>query len=224
MSKIKMSILSIALLLAGAAGLQAAEPDISAAEFRKMYDSLLAGKTLSNSTEQDGMTIVTERQFGQAIDLGENDFEVPVKRVITKTKDGQMVQRVTVDILDRVNDLGSSAIIYEEARRVMVENPEAAPLDTREVEFLGLFRVSKNGKGGFDVHNFGLIPTVVVEDGKNELVGANISYSCYPESGLTNCTLTIRDYELGNYEPLVGYELKEVVGGDYVETAVEVKQ
>ena len=55
-------------------------------------------------------------------------------------------------------------------------------------------------------------------------MGANISYSCYPESGLTNCTLTIRDYELGNYEPLVGYELKEVVGGDYVETAVEVKQ
>ena len=28
--------------------------------------------------------------------------------------------------------------------------------------------MSKNGKGGFDVHNFGLIPTVVVEDGKNE--------------------------------------------------------
>ena len=73
------------------------------------------------------MTIVSERHFGQAIDLGEDDFEVPVKKVITKSKDGQMVQRITVDILDRINNLGSSAIIYEEARRVMVENPDAAP-------------------------------------------------------------------------------------------------
>lgn len=224
MSKIKMSILSLALLLAGAAGIQAAEPDISAGEFRSLYDSLLAGKTLSNSTEKDGMTIVTERHFGQAIDLGEDDFEVPVKRVITKSKDGQMVQRITVDILDRINNLGSSAIIYEEARRVMVENPDAAPLDTNEIEFLGLFRVSKNGKGGFDVHNFGLIPTVLVEDGKNELVGANISYSCYPENGLTTCTLTIRDYHLGGYKPLLGYELGKEVGADHVETSVEVKQ
>ena len=224
MSKIKISILSLALILVSAAGLVAGEPDISAGEFRQMYDSLLAGKTLSNTTEQDGLTVVTERRFGQAIDLGEDDFEVPVQRVITKTKDGQMVQRVTVDILDRVNNLGESAIIYEEARRVTVENPEAAPLKTNEIEFLGLFRVSKNAKGGFDVHNFGLIPTVVVKDGKNHLVGANISYSCYAENALSKCDLTIRDYELGDYKPLVGYELRDEVGGDHVETSVEVKQ
>ncbi len=224
MSKIKISIFVLALMVAGAVGLQAGEPDMSTSEFRQLYDSLLAGKTLSNTTEQDGVTIVTERKFGAAIDLGENDFEVPVQRVITKTKDGQMIQRITVNILDRVNNLGDSAIIYEEARRMLVENVDAAPLNTNEIEFVGLFRVSKNAMGGFDVHNFGLIPSVVVKDGKNSLAGSNLSYSCFAENGLSKCVLTIRDYKLGDYEPLVGYELKEMVGGDHVEIAEEIKQ
>lgn len=224
MSKIKVSIFAIALMMAGAVGIQAGEPDISAAEFRQLYDSLLAGKTLSTTVEQNGIKVVTERKFGQAIDLGEDDFEVPVQRVITKTQDGRMIQKITVNILDRVNNLGNTAIIYEEARRMVVENPEAAPQSTNEIEFLGLFRIAKNDKGGFDVHNFGLIPSVEVKDGKNELVGSNISYSCFAENNLTKCVLTIRDYQLGEYEPLVGYKLKDAVGGDHVEVAEEIKQ
>ena len=224
MNKIKISICAFVLMMAGAVGLQAAEPDMSATEFRQLYESLLAGKTLSNTTEQDGVTIVTERKFGAVVDLGDNDFEVPVERVITKSKDGQMIQRITVNILDRVHNLGNSAIISEEARRMLVENADAAPLNTNEVEFVGLFRVSKNAKGGFDVHNFGLIPSVVVKDGKNDLAGSNLSYSCFSENGLSKCVLTIRDYELGEYEPLVGYELKDTIGGDQVEIAEEIKQ
>ncbi|MFQ5787019.1 MAG: hypothetical protein ACE5H1_03480, partial [Thermodesulfobacteriota bacterium] len=38
---------------------------------------------------------------------------------------------------------------------------------TGEVEFIGVFLVAKNDKGGFDVHNFGLMPSLLVEDGKN---------------------------------------------------------
>ena len=97
-------------------------------------------------------------------------------------------------------------------------------MDTGEIEFLGLFRVSKNDKGGFDVHNFGLIPSVVVEGNTNKISGSNVSYSCYPENNVSTCVLTVRDYNLGDYTPLVGYKLMEPVGGDFVETSVEVKQ
>ena len=122
MSKLKISIFSVALLLMGAAGIQATETDMSTAEFRKLYDSLLAGKTLTNTKESDGVKIVAERKFGQAIDLGENDFEVPSQSIITRMKDGQMTQRITIDILNRVNNLGDSAIISEEQRRMAVES------------------------------------------------------------------------------------------------------
>jgi len=224
MSKIKISIFALALMMASAVGLQAGEPDMNTTEFRQLYDSLLSGKTLSSTTEQDGVTIVMERKFGAVTDLADDDFEVPVERVITKSKDGKMIERITVNILDRVHNLGDSAIISEETRKMLVENADAAPLNTNEIEFVGLFRVSKNAKGGFDVHNFGLIPSVVVKDGKNDLAGSNLSYSCFSENGLSKCILTIRDYELGDYEPLVGYELKNAVGGDQVEIAEEIKQ
>jgi len=224
MSKTTTSFIVFILLLAIGINVQAAEPDMTTAEFRQLYNSLLAGKTLSTTTEQDGVTVVTERRFGQLLDLAEDDYDIPVQSVITKTKDGKQIQKITVDILDRVHNLGDSAIIYEEARGMVVENPDTEPLNTNEEEFLGLFRIAKNQKGGFDVHNFGLIPSVVVKDGKNELVGSNISYSCYAENGLSKCVLTVRDYNLGDYKPLVGYELKETVGGDYVEAAEETKQ
>jgi hypothetical protein len=87
---------------------------------------------------------------------------------------------------------------------------------------MGLFRVSKNDKGGFVVHNFGLIPSVDVEGNKNTIAGSNISYSCYPEKSLAKCVLTVRDYRLGPYEPLVGYTLKEPIGGDFVEISQEI--
>lgn len=224
MKKIALCFSFLLLVFSAGISLHAAESGITIGEFRQMYDSMLAGKTLITESEENGMTIRTERTYGQALSVGGDDFEVPVQRIITKTKDGQVVQKITVNILDRVNDIGGQPIIYEEARRLVVENPEAAPVDTSEVEFLGLFRVSKNDKGGFDVHNFGLIPSVVVENGTNKITGSNVSYSCYPENNLTKCVLTVRDYSLGEYTPLVGYQLKEPVGGDFVETAVEVKQ
>ena len=224
MSKTTTSFIVFILLLAIGINVQAAEPDMTTAEFRQLYNSLLAGKTLSTTTEQDGVTVVTERRFGQLLDLAEDDYDIPVQSVITKTKDGKQIQKITVDILDRVHNLGNSAIIYEEARGMVVENPDGEPLDTNEEEFLGLFRIAKNQKGGFDVHNFGLIPSVVVRDGKYELAASNISYSCYAENGLSKCVLTVRDYNLGDYKPLVGYELKKAVGGDFVEVGEETKQ
>lgn len=224
MNKITTSICLILLMLAGVPVLQAGESDISITEFRQLYDSLLAGKTLVTESEEDGIAITTNRQFGQAINVGGNDFEVPMTTVVTKTKEGQTIQTVRINILDRVNDIGGQPIIYEEARRMVVENPDAAPLNTSEVEFMGLFRVSKNDKGGFDVHNFGLIPSVVVENNENKISGSNLSYSCYSENDLSKCVLTVRDYKLGDYTPLVGYELVEPVGNDLVETAVESNQ
>ncbi|MCK5392279.1 MAG: hypothetical protein KAJ31_07605 [Deltaproteobacteria bacterium] len=223
MSKTTTSFIVFILLFAVGINVRAAEPDMTTAEFRQLYNSLLAGKTLSTTTEKDGVTIVTERRFGQLLDLAEDDFDIPVQRVITKTKDGKQIQKITVDILDRVNNLGDSAIIYEEARGMVVENPDGETLNTNEGEFLGMFRIAKNQKGGFDVHNFGLIPSVVVRDGKNELTGSNISFSCFAENNLSKCVLTIRDYNLGDYDPLVGYQLKDMVGGEYVEIAEETK-
>ncbi len=224
MSKITTFIFLILLMSAGGPILQAGESDISITEFRQIYDSLLSGKTLVTETEEDGIAIRTERQFGQPINVGGNDFEVPITTMVTKTKDGQTIQTMRISILDRVNDIGGQPIIYEEARRMVVENPDAAPLDTNEVEFMGLFRVSKNAKGGFDVHNFGLVPSVVVENNQNKISGSNLSYSCFSENDASKCVLTVRDYKLGDYTPLVGYELLEPVGNDLVQTAVEVKQ
>jgi hypothetical protein len=224
MSKTTTSFIVFILLFAIGVNVRSAEPDMTTAEFRQLYNSLLAGKTLSTTKEQDGVTIVKEKRFGQLLDLAKDDFDIPVQRVITTTKNGKQIQKITVDILDRVHNLGDSAIIYEEARKIEVENPEAATMETNEVEFLGVFRIAKNEKGGFDVYNFGLIPSVVVRDGKHELAGSNISYSCYAENDLSKCVLTIRDYKLGDYNPLVGYQLKEAVGGDFVEIAEEIKQ
>jgi len=224
MSKTTSIFIVFILLFAIGINVRAAEPDMTTAEFRQLYNSLLAGKTLSTTTDKDGVTMVTERRFGQLVDLAEDDFDIPVQRVITKTKDGKQIQKITIDILDRVHNIGDSAIIYEEARGMVVENPDAETLTTNEGEFLGIFRIAKNQKGGFDVHNFGLIPSVVVRDGKNEIAGSNISYSCFAEDNLSKCVLTVRDYKLGDYDPLVGYQLKKPVGGEYVEVAEEIKQ
>lgn len=202
----------------------AGQSDITIQEFRQIYDNLLAGKTLVSESKRDGITLRTERRFGEAIDVGEDSFEVPVQRVVTQMKGGELVQKTTVHIIDKVNDLGGTVIIYEEARRVHVETLGAEPLSTRDIEFLGLFRASKNDKGGFDVHNFGLVPSVVVEDDQHKIAGTNVSYSCYPEGGKSKCVLTVRDYKLNDYEPLVGYRLGDAIGGDYVEISEETQQ
>ena len=126
MSKIKISILSLALILVSAAGLVAGEPDISAGEFRQMYDSLLAGKTLSNTTEQDGLTVVTERRFGQASDLGEDDQR--------SMENSQLVvdKRAPIDVktekrdylmklLERVSEEERTLLIQKEVEGLTIE-------------------------------------------------------------------------------------------------------
>jgi len=219
MSKVIMSLALILIMFTGGVSLQA--KGLSTAEFRQMYDSLLAGKTLSTQAETNGATITSEWHYGKVVDLGQGDFDIPVKRVITVTKNGEMVQKKTLQILDRVNTLGDTAFIYEEARTVTVENAGAEPLTTRNSEFLGQFVAEKHEKGGFNVYNFGLIPSVHVE-GDNDMVSAsNISYSCYPENGKTKCVLTIRDYKLGEYNELQGFTLGEPIGSDYVIVAEE---
>jgi hypothetical protein len=212
------------ILIIGGVDLNASESDITITEFRQLYDSLLAGKTLVTESEQDGAEVIKVRKFGQAVSAGGNEFEVPIEVVITKSKEGVQVNSITIHILDRVNDIGGRPIIYEEARSMSVVSTGTQPLDTDEVESVGLFRASKNDKGGFDVHNFGLIPSVVVDGNTNNVAGSNISYSCYPENNLTKCVLTVRDYNLGSYTPLVGYTLKDPVGEDFVEISQETKE
>lgn len=219
MSKITMYLALILFLFIGGVNLHAT--DLSTTEFRQLYDSLLAGKTLSTQSEKDGVVTKSEWQYGQAIDLAEGDFDIPVTRVITISKNGEMVQKKTLKILDRINNLGDSAVIYEESRMLMVESAESEPQTTRDIEFLGQFIASKNDRGGFDVHNFGLIPSVVVEEGANKLAASNISYSCYPENNKSKCVLTIRDFNLGKYNSLQGFTLGEPIGTDYVIVAEE---
>lgn len=217
-----LGILYVALLLLGTAA-SAAEKDITTAELRQLYTSLLAGKTLVSTTEEDGVTVTKQRTFGQPVDLGGGDFDIATTMVITKTKDGAQVQKVTLSILDRINSIGNYPVIYEETTKMVVEEAGSAPRTTEEAEFAGLFRASKNDKGGFDVHNFGLIPSVAVDNDSNDIAGANLSFSCYPVGAVSECVLTVRDYKLGDYTPLVGYQLAEPIGDDLVETSREVK-
>jgi hypothetical protein len=201
----------------------AEQKPLSVKEFRQLYDSLLAGKTLVTEITEDGVVIKKERQFGKAVDVGDGEFDIPVSVVITKIKDGRLEQKTTINILDRVNNLGGQAIVEEEVRKTTVETLGSETLTTREIEFNGLFRVAKNEKGGFDTHSFGLVPSVLVDGDSLSLAGSMVSYSCFPEKGTTRCILTIRDYKLGDYKPLVGYTLVEPAGGDVVEISEEVK-
>jgi hypothetical protein len=203
---------------------QAQQKPLSGAEFRQLYDSLLAGKTLVSEIKEDGTVVVKERKFGSIIDAGDGDFEVPVDVVITKTKDGQLEQKITVDIASRVSDVGGQAIISEEVRQTTVEKPGSETQTSSDVTEGGIFRVAGNEKGGFDVHSFGLMPTVASDGTSVSPTGSMVSYSCFSEGGLSKCILTIRQYKLGEYKPLVGYVLTETVGQDMVETATEAKQ
>ena len=200
----------------------AKQETLSVKEFRQLYDSLLTGKTLVTETAQDGVVIRKERQFGKVVDVGDGEFDIPVNIVITKTKGGKLEQKTTINVLDHVNNLGGTTIVSEEFRKTTVEGPGSESKTTREIEFNGLFRVAKNEKGGFDVHNFGLVPSILVEGDSTNLAGSMVSYSCFPEKNSAKCILTIRDYKLGDYKPLVGFTLVEPAGGDVVEVSEEV--
>lgn len=219
-----LPIFVLALINTYSSNVYAKDEPLSVKEFRQLYDSLLAGKTLVTEITQDGVVVKKERQFGKAVDVGDGEFDIPVNIVITKTKDGKLQQKTTINVLDHINNLGGATIISEEFRKTTVEESGSEPRTTREIEFNGLFRVAKNDKGGFDVHNFGLVPSILVEGGSTNLAGSMVSYSCFPEKGNTKCILTIRDYKLGDYKPLVGFTLVEPAGGDVVEVSEEIRQ
>ena len=112
--RISITASILVILICFTAASSRAGESLNVAEFRNLYDSILSGKTLVVETEQDGMTVKKERKYGKALDLGDGDFEIPVEQVITSTKDGKTESVITLDIVDRVNDLGGRAIIEEE--------------------------------------------------------------------------------------------------------------
>lgn len=196
-----------------------ADDSLGVAEFRKLYDSLLSGKALVNESEKDGSVIKKERIYGAAVSTGDGDFDIPVYQIITYTKDGKVELKVKVNIIDRVNDLGGRAIIQEELYGIsVIEEGDEVPEDDHGVEFGGIYRVGKNAQGGFDVHNFSLTPSLLIEGDKITLTGSMINYSCSAQDGKTVCNNTVRDFELGDYEPFKGYKLGKPLGGDFTET------
>jgi hypothetical protein len=219
-------IISVLLLnvIMGLSNAQADPQALSVNEFKQLYDSLLAGKTLVSELKKDGMVVKKERFFGKSIDTGDGQFEIPVKMLITTVKNGEIQQKIAVSVLDVVSSVGGSAIISEQVTKTSIENKGQEAFTSTDVQFQGEFHVTKNAKGGYNVHNFGLQPSILVKDGKASLAGNMVSYSCFPENGVAKCVLTIRDYVLGDYKPLEGFTLVEPAGGDVVEVGVEVKQ
>lgn len=198
-----------------------AEDSLGVSEFRKLYDGLLSGKTLVNESQQNGTVVKKEKIYGKAVDTGDGDFDIPVSQVITYTKDGKMEWKVQVNIIDRVNDLGGCAIIQEEITGISVlEQGDEKPEESNGMEFGGIYRVGKNAEGGFVVHNFSLTPSLLIEGESLSLTGSMISYSCYAEDSKSICNYTVRDFELGDYEPYKGYKIGKPIGGDFTETFV----
>ncbi len=198
-----------------------AEDSLGVSEFRKLYDGLLSGKTLVNESQQNGVVLKKEKIYGKAVDTGDGDFDIPVSQVITYTKDGKMEWKVQVNIIDRVNDLGGRAIIQEEITGISVlEQGDEKPEESNGMEFGGIYRVGKNAQGGFDVHNFSLTPSLLIEGENLSLAGSMITYSCSVQDAKTVCNYTVRDFELGDYEPYKGYKIGKPIGGDFTETFV----
>ncbi len=220
----KSSILIIVFVLVATLGNTAhsESPSLDVVEFKKLYTSLLAGKTLVTESTEGEQIIKKEKHFGSAIDVGHGDFEIFTYNVVSYIVDGDIDRKITIKIIDRIHDIGGAALIYEEVKHTLVDQYSGTPLEADEPEFVGMFRVGANKKGGFDIQNFGLTPTLLREDDKLELAGSMILFSCFPDKGKTKCTLTIRDYNLGGYESLVGYDIGEPAGGDLVEHWVEM--
>lgn len=212
--------LSITFMFPGAA---ISDEPLGVEEFKKLYDSLLAGKTLVNESESDGMFIRKERIYGKSVDTGDGDFDIPVYQLMAFTQDGNPVMRVKVNIIDRVNDLGGYAIIQEELYGISVaEKEDKVAEDDFGVDFGGIYRVAKNSEGGFVVHNFSMRPSVLIDGDNVSLTGSMISYSCSAQDEKTVCNYTVRDFELGEYEPYKGYKIGKPIGEDYTETFVSI--
>lgn len=220
MRTVSVLLLVISIIFMSA-GIAAAGEALNVADFKKLYDSLLSGKTLVNETQEGNTVVKKERHYGAAVNTGDGDFDIPVKKVITYTVNDDVTATITIDILDRVNDIGGVAIIQEEITGMSVleageEKPEAAT----GVEFGGVYRVGTNDKGGFDVHNFALSPSLLLDGDSVKLSGSMISFSCYSQTDKSVCELNVRDFNLGDYEPYQGFKVGEPIGGDYTEVFV----
>ncbi len=215
-----ITVLTLALIIGVFSSFSSiADDSLGVAEFRKLYDSLLSEKTLVNESKQNGTVVKKEKIYGKAINTGDGEFDVLVSQVITYSKDGKTELKVKVNIIDRVNDLGGKAIIQEEITGISVlEEGDEVPEDSNETEFGGIYRVGKNAQGGFDVHNFSLTPSLLIEGEKLSLAGSMITYSCSAQDSKTVCNYSVRDFELGDYEPYKGFELGKPLGGDFTET------
>ncbi len=198
---------------------------MSVGEFINTYNTMLAGKTLITESVEDGLKTTKIRHYGQAKKLDNGNYEIPVEVIINITKDGSLDQRYTLKILDKVIDHGGVAIVVDEVVETKIEKSGLEPIVSDDEEFNGHYIVTKNDKGGFDAWSFSLVPSIVTDDKLTDfsLGGSMIHYSCYPEDGLTNCVLTIRDYKLEDYEPMVGFKKMNPHGGDLKEVAKEVK-
>jgi len=217
-----ITVLTLTLIISVSSSFSSfADDSLGVSEFRKLYDTLLSEKTLVNESQQDGTVVKKEKIYGKAIDTGDGEFDIPVSQVITYTKDGKMELKVKVNIVDRVNDLGGHVIIQEEITGISVlEQGDKVPEDSNETEFGGIYRVGKNAQGGFDVHNFSLTPSLLIEGESLSLAGSMITFSCSAQDAKTVCNYTVRDFELGDYEPYKGWELGKPIGGDFTETFV----
>ena len=125
-----LPIFVLVLITTYSSNVYAKDEPLRVKEFRQLYDSLLAGKTLVTETTQDGVIVKKERQFGKAVDVGDGEFDIPVNIVITKTKDGNLEQKTTINVLDHVNNLGGATIVSEEFRKTTVEEPGSEPKTT----------------------------------------------------------------------------------------------
>lgn len=215
------ALITILILSTFTAGHVFADDALSISEFRKMYDGILAGKTLETESRENGTVVRKVKKYGEAINTGGGEFDIPVSLTVTSLTDGKRDSRITVEIIDRVNDLGGQVIIQEEITAIsVVETGDEKPEEAVGTEFGGIYRVSKSEKGGFDVQNFSLTPSVKIEGDDISLAGSMIKYSCHADGKKSVCDLTVRDYELGEYEDYKGFIIGEAIGGDFTESYV----
>lgn len=220
-----LSLLFFLTLLISVQPALAKKKYMSVNAFISSYNKLLAGKTLLTETVDEGITTKKTRMFGQAEQSGEGSYQIPVQVVVEISQDGKIDQRYTLQVIDKVVDHGGLAVITEDVVKTKGEVSGLEPVMSEDEEFNGHYIVTWNKKGGFDVWSFAPIPSIISNDDMTEfkLGGSMVKYSCYPEKGLTNCVLTIRNYKIDDYKSLEGFKKMKPHGDDLVEVATEVK-
>ena len=73
---------------------------MSVEEFVQAYNTLLAGKTLSSESTENGVKTTKIRNYGQPVKHDNGNYHIPVEIVVTVSKDGVMDQRYTLKVVD----------------------------------------------------------------------------------------------------------------------------